>query len=106
MKDWNEIYNKYNDTELMEEFTEYLTDGIYKSYDCFTESNILVTNKLFEQINIKDIWGYLICFAETKEGMVSRLMVQFAFDINIAENPLTAEEAMIRSAEVFFENAQ
>ena len=86
MKDWNKIYNKYNDTELMDEFM-WFYQGIANN-------------------DIKDIWGYLICFAETKEGMVSRLMVQFAFDINIAENPLTAEEAMIRSAEVFFENAQ
>ena len=44
---WQEIYNKYKDTELMKEFEEWC--------------------KIFIEIaTIKDIWGYLVCFAETK----------------------------------------
>ena len=43
---WNEVYSKYKDTELMDEFM-WFYQGI--------------ANK-----DIKDIWGYLIVFAETK----------------------------------------
>ena len=90
---WNKIYTKYKDTELMKEFEKYVVE----------ECNHFIN---LDVVQIQFVWGWIICFAETKEGMVSRLMVQFAFDINIAENPLTVKEAMIRSAEVFFEEAK
>lgn len=53
MTSWTEIYNKFKDTELMKEFEDYccIDNKEYFVIDC---------------LEIKDIWGYLICFAETK----------------------------------------
>ena len=50
---WQKIHNKYKDSELMKEFEQYSKLGI----DIWG-------------LHIKDIWGYLICFAETKEIQV------------------------------------
>ena len=58
---WQEIYKKYKDTKLIKEFIKW-----YKNNTGFTHTQTVMG--LFEggEINIKDIWGYLIVFAETK----------------------------------------
>ena len=48
---WQEIYNKHKDSELMKEFEDY----------------VITLRTAHPQKTIKDIWGYLICFAETKD---------------------------------------
>ena len=50
---WQEIYNKYKDSELMQEFRKFWYD---KKRNCY----------YLHIQDIKDIIGYLICFAETK----------------------------------------
>ena len=42
---WQEIYNKYKDSELMKEFKEYFIDNRR-------------SKRIFAYLNIKDIWGY------------------------------------------------
>jgi len=50
---WQEIYTKYKDTKLMKEFDKYTQQ--------FSLLEVWIMTS-----NIKDIWGYLIVFAETK----------------------------------------
>ena len=55
---WQEIYKKYKDTELMKEFDVYLDEQME------IPQEVLDMCCGAEKMNIKDIWGYLICFAE------------------------------------------
>ncbi len=56
---WNEIYKKYEDTELMKEFLtkDHVSEKVYNKKGML---------EIMESYGIKDIWGYLIVFAETK----------------------------------------
>lgn len=53
MKTWQEIYNKYKDTELMKEFVDWKDNNGGIKVDFWEE-------------NIKDIFGYLLIFSEMK----------------------------------------
>ncbi len=55
---WQEIYNKHN-SDLMLEFVEYC----YKDWGNYS---IVSASGHMSKNNIKDIWGYLICFMDTK----------------------------------------
>jgi len=92
---WNEVYSKYKDTELMDEFM-WFYQGI--------------ANK-----DIKDIWGYLIVFAETKgialeKGMIAKKTGVNEYGQNIWQELIhdfevggKAEENMLWCADKFFE---
>ena len=54
---WKEIYLKYKDTELMKQFAGYILD--YRP-------NKAIWYLGEEDMEIKDIWGHLIVFAEVK----------------------------------------
>ena len=102
---WQEIYKKYKDSELMDKFNMYVYDNEGESIGDSTS-------------NIKDIWGYLIVFAETKgwelsittydfgeskpKGFVSVVAYQ-ADDYTRAR--ATLEQAMLWCADKFFEVA-
>jgi hypothetical protein len=55
---WTEIYKKYKDTDLMGKFVKYVSN--HDNYPINADKYYLTDD------NIKDIWGYLIVFAETK----------------------------------------
>lgn len=55
MKTWKDIISK--ETKLIKEFREYFNEGKYHT-------------KSLKFQNIKDIWGYLICFAEMKGYLI------------------------------------
>ena len=76
---WTEIYDKYKDTELMKDFYECRYAKWRKhllGIDCYKnhpegkkEVEKLVVGTMEFQ-TIKDIWGYLICFAEMKGYLI------------------------------------
>ena len=111
---WQDICAKYKDTELMKEFRNHYFDekGVFldkedrKEYDGFVE-------------NIKDIWGYLICFAETKkisfevqnginyQRRFYGTFIRKHFGSTLAHKSLdTFEQSMIWCADKFFEVAK
>ena len=112
--DWQEIYTKHKDTELMKEFIDYW-------YGYFVKHG--VSPLAFLMCDIKDIWGYLICFAETKKEYI-QLEWDYLEDENkwlgtiIKNHPAendefekiqmfnTAEQAMLWCADKFFEVAK
>ena len=53
MKNWSDVSKKYKDYELMKEFKKFWYNNKRNCYYLYIQE-------------IKDIWGYLICFAETK----------------------------------------
>ena len=110
---WTDIYTKYKDTELMKEFTMYLGYGNGKS--------VVDWNDINDFWDIKDIWGYLICFAETKgytffindEGTVNNktnftAYISEIYGRRIAQgtNLQPIEQALIWCADKFFEVAK
>lgn len=102
---WRKIYEKYKDTELMKEFMKYIDDGTVRWKD-------LIYRKT---INIKDIWGYLIVFAETKgyklllsynHCLISELVGSkvFANSYETGESQLKdSEQAILWCTNKFFE---
>ena len=51
MRDWTETYKKFKDSELMKEFRKYCGHGKNPPLSAYT---------------IKSMWGWIVCFAETK----------------------------------------
>ncbi len=106
MKNWSGVYNKYKDSELMKEFRKYFIDKRR-------------SKRIFAYLDIKDIWGYLICFAETKGIYIyidKKPMDEYGDQINweyeiedhntgkcYIENFETSEQAMLWCATKFFE---
>ena len=106
---WTDIYTKYKDTTSMKEFSVWHLDN-------YTNGGYY-----FENSNIKDIWGYLICFAETKgytffindEGTVNNktnftAYISEIYGRRIAQgtNLQPIEQALIWCADKFFEVAK
>ena len=105
---WPEICSKYKDTELMKEFWNWV-------------ANKFDVNVIYRERKIQDIWGYLVCFAETKgyeitndnfSGTISQLqrynpqsddkayrIIEFEDDFD------NIEQAMLWCADKFFEVA-
>ena len=106
MKNWQEIYNKYKDSELMKGFYEYcLLEGFFRFRGGIVCPRIDGNLRgCFPSLKIKDIWGYLMCFAETKRQL-NMIMIQFGYDINHSKKKYTIEESMCRCADKFFEVA-
>ena len=101
---WQEIYKKYKDSELMDKFNMYVYDNEGESIGDSTS-------------NIKDIWGYLICFAETKGISIVKGLIAKKTGINkygqnewvelaSYKTKKTAEEDMLWCADKFFEVAK
>ena len=101
---WTDIYTKYKDTELMKEFVA--------PFQCASEWDDV------QYKSIKFIWGYLICFAETKgytffindEGTVNNktnftAYISEIYGRRIAQgtNLQPIEQALIWCADKFFE---
>ena len=80
---WQEIYNKYKDTELMQEFVE----PFYEDSDW---------DKI-EYWNIKDIYGYLFCFAKSEYDYDLEKIIIGSFNVD------TPEKLMIYRTNKFFE---
>ena len=116
---WTETQNKYKDSELMKEFWVWY---FKQSSMIFTPetTQLLIDNirRIHKKSrNIKDIWGYLICFAATKgyELSISHCVDNwwgdiFALkeDINIVNETgkgYAVEQAMLWCASKFFEVA-
>ena len=111
---WLETYKKYKDSELMKEFKDYLYDA--GSPDI---------GHLVYISDIKNIWGYLICFAETKGYIFDFCRYRGEFNVSIHQDvtkkgfaeyyatktysfPIlfkTQEQAMLWCANKFFEVA-
>ena len=102
MKTWQYIYEKYKDTELMKDFYQHMKD----LWDC--------DFPIWEH-DIKDIWGYLIVFAETKgyklllsynHCLISELVGSkvFANSYETGESQLKdSEQAILWCTNKFFE---
>ena len=100
---WQETYNRYEDSELMKEF------GLW------ARTKGIVVNMRHESCNIKDVWGYLICFAETKgfleikSRMVRGIRYTNGYFYNkkewYSDNFDNPEQAMLWCANKFFEVA-
>jgi len=112
---WQDIYKKYGKNKLMVAFWQFcVADMQKKNMDV-----VIYTN--FSKNNIKDIWGYLIVFAETKGyGLTidvhsditspSSVILCFVSDKNNHKNLLSqgfeeseSEQAMLWCADKFFE---
>lgn len=107
---WQEIYKKHKDSELMKEFLAYCKKECVQTYK---EDFDLLD---WKEYNIKDIWGYLICFAETKgyyfdaETSYSIALVKTYKEANKilcrgTYDDKTVEETMLWCANKFFEVA-
>ena len=103
---WQEIYNKYKDTELMKEFREWC----HKIRSELGSQSIMLTNKqFFGQTDIKDIWGYLICFAETIGQRMDYDLLEEYDNVCIDQEGketgegMVMETAMLWCADKFFE---
>ena len=109
MKNWTEIYDKYKGTELIKEFLAYCKKECVQTYK--EDFDLLG----WEEYNIKDIWGYLICFAETKDEFIFELKRGVIVQENVGgiigkqkiltyySNPERLEQAMLWCADKFFE---
>jgi hypothetical protein len=91
---WQDIYKKY-DTELMKEFYFWWfkqNERLNKYYDDCDYRLITMEEFGFKLSDIKDIWGYLICFAETKgyafqfDQLDANLVEGEVFQVVITEN--------------------
>ncbi len=89
MKNWSGVYNKYKDSELMKEFREYFIDKRR-------------SKRIFAYLDIKDIFGYLICFAETK-GYNLCIIVGRRIAKSITMDKMNLEQAMLWCTNKFFE---
>ncbi len=85
---WQEIYLKYKDSELMKAFFDYVCDAGNPDL-----------GKLVAICDIQDLWGYLICFAETKGIEIDDLKTVY-YDKD------KLEQAMLWCAAKFFEVAK
>jgi len=96
---WKEIYNKYKDTELMLEFGEYVGDN--DNFPAEVDENYLCDD------NIKDIWGYLIVFADIRHYLIDResLADSFTETYHLSSTNDRVEQAMLWCADKFFEVA-
>ena len=106
MKTWEEIYLKYKDTELMKEFRDWH----------WGKNGGVVLSRGYA--NIKDIWGYLICFAETKDYRISIWHYVCHLNVSIFQKKTgkwkritvqhsdTIEAGMLYCADKFFEVAK
>ena len=63
MKNWTEIYNKHKDSELMKEFVDWWDNRGGEDFSFAWYGDKL---RFGEENSILDIWGYLLCFAGTK----------------------------------------
>ena len=103
---WQDIYKKYKDIEWMKEFAQHIL-GYSK------ERAVWYLGE--DDCEIQDIWGYLICFAETKGIQID---IQFqrqakkVFEVGIYYNiadykkeevEMNYEQAMLWCANKFFE---
>ncbi len=119
---WQEIYNKYKDSELMKEFMYFYLPFHKSELDCYYNETIGGHTRMAieEEIadlkilkNIKDIWGYLICFAETKQIYINLEWATldrswYGFVVNESnhfaeEDGDDVEQAMLWCADKFFE---
>ena len=105
---WQEIYSKYKYILLMDEFLAYMFDERHWK---FNDNDMI-------NFNIKDIWGYLICFAETKDYRIS--ICHYVCHINVSifqkktekwkritvRHSDTIEAGMLYCADKFFEVAK
>ena len=66
---WQEIYNKHKDSTLMKEFYKYW-DKRGSDYHTLGWSGY---EGNFTDANIIELWGVLICFAETKGWIINIL---------------------------------
>ncbi len=115
---WKEIYNKYKDTELMKEFYFYWYQ--FQKYDELQKMLGQIKAKEYAEIHgglsIKDIWGYLIVFAETKGwyleygNIMGEKYLVSVHNINVRKNGYiydqvekNLEQAMLWCADKFFE---
>lgn len=94
---WQEIYNKYKDTVLMEKFaySYYIDRGFKKNMADFIKEHpdIKPSDHLsLHYLTIKDIWGYLIIFSLDKSHYIINQDVE-------------SEEQMLHQAERFFSEA-
>ena len=93
---WIDIYKKYKDTEGMKEFEHFLEVEKYHP-------------KSFQHLNIKGIWGYLICYSETKGRVlyISKAQTIDQWIMNLEHDTVytdrTLEQAMLWCASKFFE---
>jgi len=86
---WQDIYLKYKDTELMKEFGEYVGDN--DNFPAEVDENYLCDD------NIKDIWGYLICFAETKGILINIISTKIDSTKHFWVNTIDIREAIIQN---------
>lgn len=101
---WTKICEKHRDSESIYEFADFVCKKI----------NIWGGTEFVTMLNmdIKDIWGYLICFAETRGYRLSLFGYLKKWTYSIFTNNLervtvkhcnSSEQAMIWCAKKFFE---
>lgn len=119
---WQEIYKKHKDSELMKEFLlwwlQYFEEVISEK-----KAKLLLSTpaketfqKMLSEYNIKDIWGYLICFAETKGYRmhpndndficIEKLCKKCGWIVVEETKVIPTEQAMLWCADKFFEVTQ
>lgn len=114
---WTKTYKKYKDIELMKEFYEYcLLEGLFH----FRTGTVYKRIKgdlrgCFGFLNIKDIYGYIKCFAETKNiDMICEYSRDFkeVYKVGIfygvskyilEEKSMAVEQSMLWRIDKFFE---
>ena len=82
---WKEIYKKYEDTELMAEFWE--------------KNKLMLGIMDFDELDnfhIKDIWGYLIVFAETK-GYLFYMDYEILSDVDNWQGTIVDKDNIVKS---------
>jgi len=100
---WTEIYLKYKDTELMKDFCMHM---------------MRYMTEVLGQYKIQGVWGYLLCFAETKGNCITmvtawsdeetytysgRIVMREKDNIVGSKTCNTLEQAMLWCANKFFE---
>jgi len=98
MKKWYDIYRKYRESDLMKEFRIWLLEEQQQT-------------ALIEVVDIQTIWGWLICFAETKgihleKGLIATKQHDGWIILAQDTKKKKQEEYMLWCADKFFEVAK
>jgi len=89
---WQELYKKYKDTELMKEFAEFIYKELGYKKD---RARFFLSETGW---GIKDIYGYLFCFAKSEYDYDLEKTIIGSLDVG------TPEKLMLYRTNKFFES--
>ncbi len=90
---WRDTYKKRKDTKLMKDFIKWYADVSYASKEVGALFGLKIAIEYIRSRNIKDLWGYLIVFAETIDRQIELIGWE-------SKNP---EQTMLEYTDKFFE---